>query len=166
MKTQRSRSSGMSRTQQPPIWRPVAAVGMLSAVVTEQLKHTRAVLALMEQAQPSRPDAMILDDYTVSEALRIYGQMAVDYRRVFAEQGRRWQAETTTGTTIRHTIDAYTKLVDEHLTVLDNLLPLARQVQNHTLEKIMAQNDLKRLPNDGKAHTASGTTYQGLKRGR
>ena len=151
MQTKRSRSSVASRKPHPPIWRPVAAVEMLSAVVTEQLKHTRALLALMEQARPSRPDAMILDDYTVSEALRIYGQMAVDYRRVFAEQGRRWQAETPPDAAIRQAIDAYTKLVDEHLTVLDNLLPLARQVQNHTLEKIMAKSDLKHVPSDGRA---------------
>jgi hypothetical protein len=32
----------------------------------------------MEQAQPSRPDAAILDDHTVSETLRVYGQTGRD----------------------------------------------------------------------------------------
>jgi len=139
MTAKTARPSGIGRKQRPPIWRPVAAVDMLTAVVTEQLKHTRALMTLIEQARPSRPDATILDDYTVSETLRIYGQMAIDYRRVFAEQGRRWQAETTSDVTIRQAIDAYAKLVDEHLTVLDDLLTQAQQVQNHTLEKIMPQ---------------------------
>jgi len=102
---------------------------MLTAVVTEQLKHTRDLLALMEQAQPSRPDARIIDNYTVSETLRIYGQMAVNYRSLFAEQGRRWQAETTSNAAIQQAVNAYTKLVDEHLAVLNELLTLTRQVR-------------------------------------
>lgn len=140
MTTNESRPSGVGRKQRQPIWRPVGAVGMLTAVVTEQLKHTRDLLALMEQARPSRPDARIVSDYTVSETLRIYGQMAVHYRSVFAEQGRRWLAEATSNTTIQQAVIAYTKLVDEHLVVLNDLLALAEQVQNHTLEKIIAKN--------------------------
>lgn len=135
----RSRPSGVGRKQKRPIWRPVAAVGMLTAVVNEQLKHTRDLLALMEQARPSRPDARIVDDYTVSETLRIYGQMAVDYRSLFAEQGRRWQAETISNTTIRQAVNAYTQLVDEHLAVLRDLLTLARQVQSYRFEKATAK---------------------------
>lgn len=127
--TKRSRPSGTGRKRRQPIWRPVAEIGMLTAVVTEQLKHTRDLLALMEQAQPSRPDARIIDNYTVSETLRIYGQMAVNYRSLFAEQGRRWQAETTSNAAIQQAVNAYTKLVDEHLAVLNELLTLTRQVR-------------------------------------
>ncbi len=62
--------SGTERDEQPA-WQPVAAVGMLTSVVQEQLDHTRAQLALMDQARPCRPDARILDDHTVSETLRV-----------------------------------------------------------------------------------------------
>ncbi|HZD14339.1 MAG TPA: hypothetical protein VE196_04275 [Pseudonocardiaceae bacterium] len=44
-------------------------------------------------ARPTRTDARILDDHTVSETLRVYGQMSADYRDLFTEQGRRWQAD-------------------------------------------------------------------------
>lgn len=143
MTNKRSRRSGAGRMQRQPTWQPVAAVGMLTAVVAEQLAHTRAQLALMEQARPSRPDARILDDHTVSETLRVYGQMAQDYRNLFAEQGRRWQAETIPGTTARQAVDAYAQLVDAHLAALEDLLALARQIQGHTIDKIMAKSDLE-----------------------
>jgi hypothetical protein len=74
MTNKRSRRSDAVRTRHQPSWQPVAAVGMLTAVVTEQLAHTRAQLALMEQARPTRPDARILDDHTISETLRVYGK--------------------------------------------------------------------------------------------
>lgn len=143
MTNKRSRRSDAGRMQRPPTWQPVAAVGMLTAVVAEQLAHTRAQLALMEQARPSRPDARILDDHTVSETLRVYGQMAQDYRNLFAEQGRRWHAETIPGTTARQAVDAYAQLVDAQLAALEDLLALAQQIQGHTIEKIMAKSDLE-----------------------
>jgi hypothetical protein len=143
MTKKRSRRSGAARKDHQPTWQPVAAVGALTAVVAEQLEHTRAQLALMEQARPSRPDARILDDHTVSETLRVYGQMAADYRNLFAEQGRRWQAETTLTTTARQAVDAYAELVDAHLVALDDMLALTRQIQGHTIEKIMAKSDLE-----------------------
>jgi hypothetical protein len=101
-----SRRSDAGREDQPT-WQPLAAVGTLTSIVTEQLEHTRTQLALMEQARPSRPDARILDDHTVAETLRVYGQMAQDYRALFAEQGRRWQAQTTLSATQRAQVDAY-----------------------------------------------------------
>jgi hypothetical protein len=137
-----SRRSGASRGQQPT-WQPVTAVGMLTSVVTEQLEHTRAQLALMEQARPCRPDARILDDHTVTETLRVYGQMAQDYRTLFAEQGRRWQTQTTLSTTTRARVDAYVELVEAQLRALDDILALTGEIQGHTIEKIMATSDLE-----------------------
>jgi hypothetical protein len=69
--------------------------------------------------------------------------MAEDYRDLFAEQGRRWQAETTPDTSTRHAIDAYVAVVGAHLAALDDLLALTRQIQDHTLEKIMTKSDLE-----------------------
>ena len=137
-----SRRSGAGRDDQPT-WQPVAAVRMLTSVVAEQLEHTRAQLALMDQARPTRRDARILDDHTVTETLRVYGQMAQDYRTLFAEQGRRWQAETTPSTTTRTQVDAYVELVEHQLRALDDLLALTREIQGHTIEKIMAKSDLE-----------------------
>lgn len=141
-----TRRSKAGRRKQQPTWQPVTAVGMLTTVVAEQLAHTRAQLALMEQARPTRPDARILDHHTVSETLRVYGQTAADYRNLFAEQGRRWQAEPTlsaTQATQATQLDAYVALVAEHLAALDDILALTRQIQGHTIEKIMAKSDLE-----------------------
>ena len=142
MTKKRSRRSGAGREEQPT-WQPVAAVGMLTSVVAEQLEHTREQITLMEQARPSRPDARILDDHTVSETLRVYGQMADDYRDLFAEQGRRWQAETTLTATSRVQVDAYVELVEHQRRALDEILALTREIQGCTIEKIMAKSDLE-----------------------
>ncbi len=142
MTKKRSRRSGAGREDQPT-WQPVAAVGVLTSVVAEQLEHTRSQLTLMQQARPSRPDAKILDDHTVSETLRVYGQMADDYRTLFAEQGRRWQAEPTLSTTSRVQVDTYVELVETHQAALDDILALTREIQGRTIEKIMAKSDLE-----------------------
>lgn len=142
-RSKRSRRSDAGHKDHQPTWQPVTAVGALTAVVAEQLEHTRAQLALMEQARPSRPDARILDDHTISETLRVYGQMAVDYRNLFAEQGRRWQAEPTLTTTARQAVDAYVALVEAHRAALDEMLALTGQIQGHTIEKIMAKSDFE-----------------------
>jgi len=83
------------------------------------------------------------DDHTVAETLRVYGQMAHDYRTLFAEQGRRWQAQATLTTATRHAVDAYAELVEAHLAALDDLLALTKEIQGHTIEKIMATSDLE-----------------------
>lgn len=92
----------------------------------------------MEQARPSRPGARILDDQTVSETVRVYGQMTEDYRSLFAEQGRRWRAESTLTKTTRAKVDAYVELVAEHQATLDAILALPREIQGRTIEKILA----------------------------
>jgi hypothetical protein len=73
----------------------------------------------------------------------VYGQMAQDYRTLFAEQGRRWQTQTTLTTTTRTAVDAYVELVEAHLTALDDILALTREIQGHTIEKILAKSDLE-----------------------
>jgi hypothetical protein len=90
-------------------------------------------------AQPGRLDAKILDDHAVSETLRVYGQMSADYRDSFAEQGRRWQADPTLSATRAIQVDAYVALGDEHRAALDDILALTRQIEGHTIEKIMAK---------------------------
>lgn len=123
-----------------PNWQPVAAVTTLTGHVAEQLADTRIQLALIEQARPTRADAKILGDHDVSETLRVYGVMATDYEHLFAEQGRRWQAETLDpGTTAK--VEVYVALVADHLALLDEILTLARQIEPHTIEKILAKSD-------------------------
>ncbi len=123
-----------------PRWQSVAAVGMLTSMVTEQLEHTRTQLTLMEQARPSRRDARILDDETVSETLRVYGQMADDYRDLFAEQARRWQRPDLTAPE-RVQVGAYAELVAQQRAALADLLALTREIAPHTIEKVMATSD-------------------------
>lgn len=68
--------------------------------------------------------------------------MTQDYRDLFAEQGRRWQAQTTLSATQRAQVDAYVELVAEQLAALDDILALTREIQGRTIEKIMAKSDL------------------------
>jgi len=116
---------------------------MLTTIVAEQLEHTHSQLALLEQARPSRPNARVLDDETVAETLRVSGTMADDYRSLFAEQGRRWQAQATLTPADRGQVDAYVELVAEQRAALDAILVLARQIEGHTIEKVMATSDLE-----------------------
>ncbi|MGH3722379.1 MAG: hypothetical protein ACRDRI_26770 [Pseudonocardiaceae bacterium] len=136
-------SGSGNRREDQPTWQSVTAVGMLTTIVAEQLDYTRSQLSLVEQARPSRPDARVLDDETVAETLRVYGTMADDHRSLFAEQGRRRQAEPTLTPADRAQVDAYVELVAEQLAALDAILTLARQIEGHTIEKVLATSDLE-----------------------
>lgn len=69
--------------------------------------------------------------------------MADDYRSLFAEQGRRWQAEPTLTPADRAQVDAYVALVAEQVAALDAILALAREIEGHTIEKVLATSDLE-----------------------
>ncbi len=75
-----------------PVWQPASRVGPWTLMVLEQLAHSRDMWATLEQARPTRPGAAVLDDATVSRTREVYGQMARDYRELYAAQARRWRA--------------------------------------------------------------------------
>ncbi|MFI0454531.1 hypothetical protein [Actinomadura sp. 6N118] len=130
----------MTDHDEEPTWRPVRDVGMMTTVVAEQLAHSKEMLEMFEQARPDRPNARVLDDHTVAETRRVYGQMAADYEELFGEQGRRWQA-LTLGKATRRLVDAYVAVVDEHRQVLADILALNEQIAEWTIEKVMATGD-------------------------
>lgn len=124
-----------------PHWQPISRVGLLSTHVAEQLADSRAQLALLEQARPSRPAARVLDDHLLGEVRRVYGQMAADYRALFAEQARRWNSDTPPEHPAAAQLAEYTRLVTEHLQVLGEILTLAEEIAPHTIESVLAAND-------------------------
>ena len=77
-----------------------------------------------------------------SETLRVYGVMAEDYERLFAEQGRRWQAQVL-DPAARDDVEVYVALVGDHLDLLAEILALARAIEPWTIEKVLAKTDLE-----------------------
>ncbi len=125
------------------VWHPVSMVPALTVVVDEQLAHSRTMLAKLEKARPTRPDAAVLDDATVSETRRVYGRMATDYRELFATQAQAWQAEAGLDVATRARVENFTARVDEHLVVLDAILALMDEVAPYTIEAVMGRSDLE-----------------------
>ncbi len=119
--------------------------------------------ARLEQARPTRPDAAVLDDETVSETRRVYGRMASDYRELFATQARRWQAQDGLDDRTRANVDAFAAQVDEHLVVLDAILALTDEVAPYTIEAVLGRSDLElgpRRPPRGPGHAASAVGHR------
>jgi len=99
--TGHQQGSGDTHGDGEPAWQPVSRVGPLTLVVLEQLAHSRDMFAKLEQARPTRPDAAVLDDETVSETRRVYGDsrelihisVAVAWRRASAGDWMNYAAE-------------------------------------------------------------------------
>lgn len=121
--------------EEEPAWQPVGMVAVMTEVVVEQLAFTRQQLAMLGQARPG-----MLDDHTVVETLRVYGERAEDYKMLFAEQGRRWQAEQAPAA-VRARVGFYVDAVGQHRQVLAEILALAEYLKGSTIEAIMVTPD-------------------------
>jgi hypothetical protein len=78
----------------------------------------------------------------VGETLRVPGQRAKDYRTLFAEQGRWWQAETALMKTSPAKVETYAELDNEHPVTLDGVLALAREVGPHSRRRFWGAGGL------------------------
>lgn len=119
-----------------PQYQPISFLPTLKPHLAGMLEADEEQYQTLLQAK-DKPH--ILDDYTVSEIIRVFTDAKKDLP-LFDEQLRRWGSEKVTATQRQEIIELKAQMVKLHR-VVDNVLALARQLSEGTIEKQMEKSD-------------------------
>jgi hypothetical protein len=121
-----------------PHWQPLAALPLIASLIDGELadgqEHHAALLAVRD-----RPYG--LDDATVERSITLHAEQR-DFLWVFAEQLARWRHEQPTDAQ-RRELDRLEEQIERLRAVLTNILALAEELKQGTLERVLAQSDLE-----------------------
>ena len=119
-----------------PIWHPISQLPLIASLIDGQLEECE------EQLQNLRPEgrkAPVLDDALVQRIIRVYREQQ-EMVPVFAEQLSRWKREPLTDEQ-RHEIARLERQLERYRTVVNDILALAHDHQEFTIEKVLAKDD-------------------------
>jgi hypothetical protein len=121
-----------------PHWQPLAALPLIASLIEGELadgqEHHAALLAVRD-----RPYG--LDDATVERSITLHAEQR-DFLWVFAEQLARWRHKQPTDAQ-RRELDRLEEQIERLRAVLTNILALAEELKQGTLERVLAQSDLE-----------------------
>ena len=121
-----------------PHGQPLTALPLIASLIDGELadgqEHHAALLAVRD-----RP--YVLDDATVERSIRLHAEQR-DFLWVFAEQLARWRNEQPTDAQ-RRELDRLEGQIERLRAVLDGILELAEELQQGTIERVLAKSDLE-----------------------
>ncbi len=121
-----------------PNWQPLAALPLIASLIDGELadgqEHHAALLAARD-----RPH--VLDDATVERSIKLHTEQR-DFLGVFAEQLARWRNEQPTDAQ-RRELDRLEGQLERLRAVLTDILELAQELKQGTIERVLAKSDLE-----------------------
>ena len=122
-----------------PHWQPLTALPLIASLIDDELadgqEHHATLLSVRD-----RP--YVLDDATVERSIKLHAEQR-DFLGVFAEQLARWRNERPTDAQ-RRELDRLEGQLERLRTVLDDILALAEELKQGTIERVLAKSDLER----------------------
>jgi signal transduction histidine kinase len=88
-----------------------------------------------------RDRPQVLDDATVERSIKLHTEQR-DFLWVFAEQLARWRNEQPTDAQ-RRELDRLEEQLERLRAVLDDILALAKELKQGTIERVLAKSDLE-----------------------
>ena len=121
-----------------PHWQPLTALPLIASLIDGELadgqEHYAALLAARD-----RPH--VLDDATVERSIKLHTEQR-DFLGVFAEQLERWRNEQPTDAQCQE-LDRLEGQLERLRTVLNDILQLAAELKQGTIERVLAKSDLE-----------------------
>lgn len=121
-----------------PNWQPLTALPLIASLIDGGLadgqEHHATLLSVRD-----RPH--VLDDATVERSLKLHTEQR-DFLWVFAEQIARWRNERPTNAQ-RRELDRLEGQLKRLRAVLGDILQLAEELKQGTIERVMAKSDLE-----------------------
>ena len=121
-----------------PTWQPLTALPLIASLIDGELadgqEHHATLLAVRD-----RP--YVLDDATVERSIKLHTEQR-DFLVVFAEQLARWRHERPTDAQ-RRELDRLEGQLERLRAVLSDILALAGELQQGTIERVLAKSDLE-----------------------
>ncbi|MBK8752967.1 MAG: hypothetical protein IPL99_15635 [Candidatus Competibacteraceae bacterium] len=121
-----------------PHWQPITALPLIASLIDGELADGQAHHATL-LAVRDRPH--VLDDATVERSIKLHTEQR-DFLGVFAEQLARWRNEQPTDAQ-RRELDRLEGQIERLRVVLTDILELAKELQQGTIERVLAKSDLE-----------------------
>jgi hypothetical protein len=121
-----------------PHWQPLTALPLIASLIDGELadaqEHHATLLTVRD-----RPH--VLDDATVERSIKLHTEQR-DFLGVFAEQLARWRNEQPSFAQSRE-LDRLEEQIERLRVVLSAILALAEELQQGTIERVLAKSDLE-----------------------
>ena len=121
-----------------PNWQPLTALPLIASLIDGELadgqEHHATLLAVRD-----RPH--VLDDATVERSIQLHAEQR-DFLWVFEEQLSRWRHEHPSFAQ-RRELDRLEGQLDGLRRVLTDILELAEELKQGTIERVLAESDLE-----------------------
>ena len=121
-----------------PHWQPLAALPLIASLIDGELadgqEHHATLLSVRDQPY-------VLDDATVERSIKLHTEQR-DFLGVFAEQLARWRHEQPTDAQ-RRELDRLDGQIERLRAVLEDILKLAEELKQGTIERVLAKSDLE-----------------------
>ena len=121
-----------------PNWQPLTALSLIASLIDGELadgqEHHATLLSVRD-----RPH--VLDDATVERTIKLHAEQR-DFLGVFAEQLARWRNEHPSDAQ-RRELDRLEGQLERLRKVLSDILALAEELQQGTIERVLAKSDLE-----------------------
>lgn len=121
-----------------PNWQPLTALPLIASIIDGELadgqEHHATLLSVRD-----RP--YVLDDAIVERSLKLHTEQR-DFLGVFTEQLSRWRHEQPTNAQ-RRELDRLEGQLERLRAVLTDILELAEELQQGTINRVLAKSDLE-----------------------
>ena len=121
-----------------PNWQPLTALPLIASIIDGELadgqEHHASLLSVRD-----RP--YVLDDATVERSIKLHAEQQ-GFLGVFAEQIARWRNEQPSSAQ-RRELDRLDGQIERLRAVLSDILELAGELQQGTIERVLAKSDLE-----------------------
>ena len=120
-------------------WYPISKLGWFTSHIREGVEATSEQLELL---QPARARPYVLDDATVARIIRVHRDQAGDLT-LFQNQADRWKTHPNLTDAQRAGIAAYETLIAQLHQVNSDVLTVAAELSDGTIETVLAKSDLQ-----------------------
>jgi hypothetical protein len=121
-----------------PNWQPITALPLIASLIDGELADGQEHYATLLETR-GRPHA--LDDATIERSIKLHTEQR-DFLWVFEEQLVRWRSEPLSATQ-KGELDRLDGQLDRLRTVLSDILELAEELKQGTIDKVLAKSDLE-----------------------
>jgi len=119
-----------------PQWQPIERLALIATHIDGMLESASEQY---ETLQLAKPKPFVLDNYTIGRVIEVFTTQQGDLW-LFDEQLRRWERGTLTSAQRREVERLAGQMLQLH-EVISAILRLAEQLQERTIEKVLAKSD-------------------------
>ena len=121
-----------------PNWQPISMLAVIAGLTDEGLRDAREQYATLLEV---RPKPHVLDDATIARLQRVTAE-SVEWCDVYEQQLQRWRSGPLTAAQASE-VDRLTEATREARTVHTQILALADELAQGTIERQLSKSDIE-----------------------